>query len=296
MNHCPVPPLILTRKRPGIGHRRDELRAVGNLPLKQLLHRAVFLMKRPDRFEHLHQICQIIRFLKVFLHLTLKLVQQHAKQRKPLIKLGNPRPLHDLRGVCPRKNLLHFVLSLIFIIKLIVRGKFLDNLFVVKILCDKRLIYSELLLLTQKHHGRQVLPPSRRHVGFAADGGLHAVKVIFLHIQIGCDSAVNPLPERVLLPRRIVSLHLHQLHSVHRHHIKLPHRLIVLRRVSGSDNHPAVWNAVPPKDLVLQKLQHRGRQRLRHTVNLVEKQDALLKPGLLHHLINRSDNLTHRIF
>ena len=52
---------------------------------------------------------------------------------------------------------------------------------------------------------------------------------------------------------------------------------------------------MPSKDLVLQKLQHGRSKRLRHTVDLVEKQDALLDTGLFHDLINGGYNLAHRV-
>ncbi len=47
--------------------------------------------------------------------------------------------------------------------------------------------------------------------------------------------------------------------------------------------------------LALQKLQHCRCQRLGNAVDFIQKQDALLPAGLLHLLIDRRHDLTHRI-
>ena len=54
--------------------------------------------------------------------------------------------------------------------------------------------------------------------------------------------------------------------------------------------------AVAAKDLELQKLQHGGGERLADAVDLIEEEDALLHAGLLHQVIDRGDDLAHRVF
>ena len=50
------------------------------------------------------------------------------------------------------------------------------------------------------------------------------------------------------------------------------------------------------EDLVLQKLQHGRRERLRYAVDLVEEQNALAAPRGIHRLIDRGDDLAHGVF
>ena len=47
--------------------------------------------------------------------------------------------------------------------------------------------------------------------------------------------------------------------------------------------------------LELQELEHRGVQRLRNAVNLIEEQDALAQPRALHIVVDCRDDLRHRV-
>ena len=82
------------------------------------------------------------------------------------------------------------------------------------------------------------------------------------------------LPDCILLPHLVVRLHINFFNAIQGYYIKFPDRFIVFRRISGSSNHPAVRNFVASKGFALQELQHSRGQRLRNTVDLIQKQDT----------------------
>ena len=65
------------------------------------------------------------------------------------------------------------------------------------------------------------------------------------------------------------------LQAVPRRQVEVARRAVVLGRVAGRYHDPALGNRVAAEHLVLQELQHGGRERFRHAVDLVEEQDAL---------------------
>ena len=79
----------------------------------------------------------------------------------------------------------------------------------------------------------------------------------------------------VFLPDCEVLLDIDPLHAVQRHDVKIPHGLVVLRRISGSDDDKALRHLVVSEHLVLQKLQHGRCQRLGDTIDLIQKEDSL---------------------
>ena len=99
----------------------------------------------------------------------------------------------------------------------------------------------------------------------------------------------------VLLPHAEIRLHGNPLHAVQRGHVKLTHGFIVLRRIACGHDDPAAGDFVAAKGLCLQKLQHRGRQRLRRAVDLIDEQNPLGKPGLLDLLVDRGHDLAHGV-
>ena len=85
-------------------------------------------------------------------------------------------------------------------------------------------------------------------------------------------------------------------HTVECCHIEFPHRLVVFGRISGGCDQPVFWNALIAECFVLQKLQHHRGECLGDAVDFIEKQDALLFSRPLHAVVDRGDDLTHRIF
>ena len=101
--------------------------------------------------------------------------------------------------------------------------------------------------------------------------------------------------QRVFLPCVVVGLDIDLLESVECDDVKIPDGVVVFRRVSGACDDPAVRNAVSSEYLVLKELEHQRRQGLRHAVDLVEEEDALLHSGLFHELVYGRDDLAHRV-
>ena len=99
----------------------------------------------------------------------------------------------------------------------------------------------------------------------------------------------------VLLPHGIVRFHVNAFQAVPCDNVELVDGVVVLRRVARRHHDPAVRYAVAAEHLVLQELQHDGGQRLRHAVDLVQKQDALPLAGGLHHVVHGGDDLAHGV-
>ena len=77
------------------------------------------------------------------------------------------------------------------------------------------------------------------------------------------------------LPRAVVGLDIDFAQTVKRHDVELVHRAVVLGRVARAHDDPSFRHLMFTERLELQELEHRGVQRLRNAVDLVEKQDAL---------------------
>ena len=76
------------------------------------------------------------------------------------------------------------------------------------------------------------------------------------------------------LPDPVIPSHGHIAHTVEGYHIKIAHGFVVLDGLPAATiTHPSgiFWL---PKVLHCKKLQHRRRKRLRHTVDLIDKQDS----------------------
>ena len=143
---------------------------------------------------------------------------------------------------------------------------------------------------------RQIFPASGRHITPAVYGSFYSVKIILFQLQEIQDCPVKPLLSGIFLPCLIIRLHLQYLEPVHGNHVKLPHRFVILRRVSRRHNHPPFGHTVTAKYLVLQKLKHGRGKGFRHTVDLIQKQNSLPDTALFHHLVNGSNDLAHGIF
>ena len=99
----------------------------------------------------------------------------------------------------------------------------------------------------------------------------------------------------VLLPHAVVGGDVHALHPVQGDHVELPHRLVVLRRVAGGGNDPALGEALVAKSLALEELEHHGSQSFGDAVDLIQEEDALPDAGLLHGPVDRGQNLAHGV-
>ena len=116
-----------------------------------------------------------------------------------------------------------------------------------------------------------------------------------MQFQIAEDGAVDAHCPGILPPDPQVRLDIHPAHTVQGDQVKIPHRLIILRRVACRHDHPSSRDSLVAKGLALQKLQHRGGQGLGHAVDLVNEQDALGQAGGLHLGIDAGNDLAHGV-
>ena len=100
---------------------------------------------------------------------------------------------------------------------------------------------------------------------------------------------------RILFPHRKIFFYINPLDTVISNNIKIPHRLVVFRRISRRNDDKAIRYPVISECFVLQELQHRRSQRLGYTVDFIEKQDSLMNSALFDLIIDRGDNFTHCI-
>ena len=100
----------------------------------------------------------------------------------------------------------------------------------------------------------------------------------------------------VLFPRLEVRLYFYLFKSVECNDVEFPGRVVVLGRISGGHDYPALRQPVPSEYFVLQELHHKRRQCLGYAVDLIQKQYALLYACRLHQVVHRSDDLAHRVF
>ena len=100
----------------------------------------------------------------------------------------------------------------------------------------------------------------------------------------------------ILQPHAAVGDDVHPPQSVQRDDVKLTDGLVVARRIARCHDHPAGGDPMTAEGLILQKLQHGGSQRLGHTVDLIDEEDALFMSRALHAVVNRGDDFTEGIF
>ncbi len=100
----------------------------------------------------------------------------------------------------------------------------------------------------------------------------------------------------IFLPNLKIRFHINPADPIQCHNIKFPHRFVVFRRIPCCRNDPSLRDSVTAKAFSLQKLQHRRRQSLRNTVDLIDEQNPLRQTCLTDFIIDRRHNLAHRIF
>ena len=154
------------------------------------------------------------------------------------------------------------IILLVFIIQIVICRKFLYNPFIPQILPHQRLVHCQSFLLIERKNLRQILPSSCRHIGTPFHGSLYLVKVLFFQFQVTGNHIMDALISRIFLPNTVIRFHFQHFQPVHSHHVKIPHRFIVFRRIPGSHNHPSFRHFMSAKHFVLQKLQHGRSQRL----------------------------------
>ncbi len=106
---------------------------------------------------------------------------------------------------------------------------------------------------------------------------------------------MEALLPRILLPDSEVLLNVNTLYPVQRHYIEIPDRAVILRRIPGGGDEPALRKALVSECLALEKLQHHGSQCLGDAVDFIQKKNPLPKAGFLHQTVNRGQNFAHSV-
>ena len=193
------------------------------------------------------------------------------------------------------QDILHAVVFLIFIVEFQIIHKIFRCSPVLNILENHIPVRRFPLILIDPDKLREILPASGRGELPAVHCVLDPAEVLPAHLQIRDDRRMDLLPVCILLPHGKIRFHIDLLKSVQSHYVKISDRLVVLRRISRRHDDPALRELLIAEGLCLEKLQHGRRQRLGHTVDLIDKQHSFRDAGLLHLLVNRGDDLTHRI-
>ena len=141
----------------------------------------------------------------------------------------------------------------------------------------------------------EILPPSGGREHSSVHRRLHPVEVLPPCIQIGDDRRMNAHLIGVFFPDVKILFHIDFLDTVQGHHIKFTYRFIILRRVARRNDDPSLRDFLISECLALQELQHRWRQGLRDTVDLINEKNSLFVSGNFHFVIHRRDDLAHRI-
>ena len=221
--------------------------------------------------------------------------KQQSHDGQLLVKGCLPQFQHgDILPLAPH-DVVHMVGPLVLVIEFQVVGKILGDAGQLDILSHHLPVHPEAQLFISDDEFGQVLPATGSGKLQAVHGGLDAVEVVLLDVQIRDDSAVDALSPGVFLPDGEVLCHVHALHTVQRHHVEVPDGLVVLRRVARRHDEPSLRQVLVAEGLALQKLQHHGGQRLADAVDLVQEQNALGQARPLHHLVHGGQNLAHGV-
>ena len=220
---------------------------------------------------------------------------KQSYHRKPLVQRSQPELFHGKFFKMSRQNLIHLIIRLIFFKQIQIIGEILCRLPVLDILTDNLPVrpFSQLFIHIQKLG--KILPPSGRGKHSSLNAGFHAVKIFSPDIQIGKHRRMDPGLIGVFLPDSEILPDVDLLYPVQSHHVKIPDRLIIFRRVSSRYNDPAGGHLLVSKSLALKELEHSRCQGFRHTVDLIDKQDPLPDSRSLHFVIHGSDDLAHGI-
>ena len=99
----------------------------------------------------------------------------------------------------------------------------------------------------------------------------------------------------IFLPDIKILLDIDLLDTVERDDIKIPDRLVVLRRVAGGHNDETFWHVVGAECFVLKELKHGRRERLGDAVYLVKEQNPFLHAAKLYLIIDGCDDFRHSV-
>ena len=223
-------------------------------------------------------------------------IDHQAKKRNALVEGRCLRAIFDGRRRSAGKNRPHLIVGAILLEQRVVHGELVSNVVVAQELHEQVAVHRLAHLLVQRDDLRQIFPTSCRHERFAAARPrFDLVEAVLLRLEERGHGGVKARFGSVGLPRAVVGLDVDFAQTVERHDVELVHRAVVLGRVARAHDDPSLRHLMFTERLELQELEHRGVQRLRNAVNLIEEQDALAQPRALHVIVNCRDDLRHRV-
>ena len=164
------------------------------------------------------------------------------------------------------------------------------------VLDDDLTVHSFVQFFIDFDQARKILPSTRGGKKFPVHGCLHLVEMKWLCVKVRDNCRMNMGAVCIIFPGFKVRFHFNLFDTIHRHDIEFTDRAVVLRRISGCNDEPALRNLMISEGFALEKLQHSRSKRLRYTIDLIDEQNAFFQTGGFHFLINRSDNLAHGVF
>ena len=223
-------------------------------------------------------------------------IDHQAKKRNALVEGRCLRAIFNGRRRGAGKNRPHLIIGAILLKQRVVHGELVGNVVVAQELHEQIAVHRLSHLLIQRDDLRQILPTAGRHERFtAARPRFDLVEAVLLRLEERGHGRVKTRFGSIGLPRAVVRLDIDFAQTVKRHDVELVHRAVVLGRVARTHDDPSFRHLMFAERLELQELEHRGIQRLRNAVDLVEEQDALAQPRALHVIVNRRDDLRHRV-
>ena len=225
------------------------------------------------------QLCQLgeqdlldSQIMGIGLEFLVQGIDQQAQQAEFFIKGRGP----DAGGIRPGRaaqNLRYTIDISVFIVQVIISGKGLGNDRILQILADQVLGHCRAQLFINIEDPGQIFPAAGRHEIFIIDLGTDGIEMIPADLQIGHDCPVDSDPVGILFPGGIILFNFDPLHTVQSNNIEIPDRPVVLGRVACRNDQEAVRYPVRTEGLVLEELQHGGRQCLGDTVDLIQEKD-----------------------
>jgi len=193
------------------------------------------------------------------------------------------------------EDVVHAAVALVLGKELEEEREVLRDVRVLDVLGDELLIGMKANLLVGHEHARKVLPTAGGDQTRAVHDLAYMVEALGLALEVGDDGRVHLVRHRVVTPDVEVGLHVDALHAVERGGIEVTGGTVVLGRVASRDDGPSRRQTMLAERLELQELEHGRGERLGYAVDLVEEEYALLDARLLDDIIDRCDDLAHRV-
>lgn len=180
--------------------------------------------------------------------------------------------------------------------QLIKQGKIAGDVLFLEILGHHFLADGITILFVGGQNPRQILPAAGSDKGRFLAVGADEIEGIGIEIQESQNAGVDPVFPGILFPDGKVGLYIDAADTVQCDDIKIAYGFVIFRWISGSYDQPALGDAMAAEGFILQQLQHDRRQRLGHTVNLVDKEDADGAAGGFHTVVDGGHDFAHGVF